>query len=82
MTEAQKITVKQIIKVYKDLFYEKPIIVDMGDRKIIVKKDSPIMHGIRNHTNDFSAMLIRSEIKSPFGDLQRIINIFEMKESF
>lgn len=44
MTEAQKITAKQIIKEYKDLFYEKPIIVDMGDREIIVKKNSPILH--------------------------------------
>ena len=38
MTEEQKTTAKQIIKEYEDLFYEKPITVDMGDRKIILKR--------------------------------------------
>ena len=32
MTDAEKTTAKQIIKEYEDLFYEKPIIVDIGDR--------------------------------------------------
>ncbi len=44
MTEAQKTTAKQIIKEYEDLFYEKPITVDMGDRKIILKRNGPILH--------------------------------------
>lgn len=37
MTDAQKTTAKQIIQEYDDLFYEKPIIVNMGDREIILK---------------------------------------------
>ena len=44
MTDAQKTTAKQIIKEYEDLFYEKPITVDMGDRKIILKRNGPILH--------------------------------------
>lgn len=44
MTDSQKTTAKQIIKEYEDLFYEKPITVDMGDRKIILKRNSPILH--------------------------------------
>ncbi len=44
MTEAQKTTAKQIIKEYKDLFNEKPITVDMGDREIILKRNGPILH--------------------------------------
>lgn len=41
MTEAQKTTAKQIIKDYEDLFNEKPITVDMGDREIILKEMVP-----------------------------------------
>ena len=44
MTDAQKTTAKQIIKEYEDLFYEKPITVDMGDRKIILKRNGPVLH--------------------------------------
>ena len=44
MTDAQITTAKQIIKEYEDLFYEKPITVDMGDRKIILKRNGPILH--------------------------------------
>lgn len=44
MTDSQKTTAKQIIKEYEDLFYEKPITVDMGDRKIILKRNGPILH--------------------------------------
>lgn len=44
MTDAQKTTAKQIIIEYEDLFYEKPIIVDMEDRKIILKRNSPVLH--------------------------------------
>ena len=44
MTDAQIKTAKQIIKEYEGLFYEKPIIVDMGDREIILKKNSPVLH--------------------------------------
>ena len=42
MTDAQIKTAKQIIIEYEDLFYEKPIIVNMEDRKIILKKNSPV----------------------------------------
>jgi hypothetical protein len=44
MTDSQKTTAKQIIKEYEDLFYEKPITVDMGDRKILLKRNGPILH--------------------------------------
>ena len=44
MTYAQKTTAKQIIKEYEDLFYEKPNIVDMGDREIILKRNGPVLH--------------------------------------
>ena len=44
MTEEQKTTAKQIIKEYEYLFYEKPITVDMGDRKILLKRNGPILH--------------------------------------
>ena len=44
MTNEQTITAKKIIQEHEDLFYEKPIIVDMGDRKIILKKNSPVLH--------------------------------------
>jgi hypothetical protein len=44
MTEAQKTTAKQIVKEYYDLFDEKPIMVNMGDREIVVKRNGPILH--------------------------------------
>ena len=44
MTSEQIIAANQIVKEYEDLFYEKPIIVDMGDRKIILKRNSPVLH--------------------------------------
>ena len=44
MTNEQRITANQIIKEYQDLFYEKPIIVDMGDRKITLKRNGPVLH--------------------------------------
>lgn len=44
MTNEQLITANQIIKEYQDLFYEKPIIVDMGDRKITLKRNGPVLH--------------------------------------
>ena len=44
MTDAQKTTSKQIIQEYEDLVYEKPITVDRGDRKIILKRNGPILH--------------------------------------
>ena len=52
MTDAQKTTAKQIIQEQDDLFYEKPIIVNMGDRKIILKintilKNDPIILKIK-----------------------------------
>ena len=40
MTSEQIIAANQIVKEYEDLFYEKPIIVDMGDRKIILKRNA------------------------------------------
>jgi hypothetical protein len=44
MTNAQHATAKQILKEYQELFYEKPIIVDMGDRKITLKRNGPVLH--------------------------------------
>jgi hypothetical protein len=44
MTNEQHLTATQIIKEYQDLFYEKPIIVDMGDRKITLKRNGPVLH--------------------------------------
>jgi hypothetical protein len=44
MTDAQKTTAKQIVNEYEDLFYEKPIIVNMGDREIILKRNGPMLH--------------------------------------
>ena len=44
MTDAQITTAKQIIKEYEDLFYEKPITVDMGDRIIYLQRNTPILH--------------------------------------
>jgi len=52
MTDAQITTAKQIVKEYYDLFEEKPIIVNMGDREIILKintilKNDPIILKIK-----------------------------------
>jgi hypothetical protein len=44
MTNEQHLTATQIIKEYQELFYEKPIIVDMGDRKITLKRNGPALH--------------------------------------
>lgn len=44
MTNEQHLTATQIIKEYQELFYEKPIIVDMGDRKITLKRNGPVLH--------------------------------------
>ena len=44
MTDAQKTTAKQIVKEYYDLFEEKPIRVDMGDRIIYLHRNGPMLH--------------------------------------
>jgi hypothetical protein len=44
MTDAQKTTAKQIVNEYYDLFDEKPIMVNMGDREIVVKRNGPVLH--------------------------------------
>ena len=44
MTNEQTSTAKQIVKEYYDLFDEKPIIVNMGDREIVVKRNGPALH--------------------------------------
>jgi hypothetical protein len=44
MTNEQTTTAKQIVKEYNDLFDEKPIIVNMGDREILLKRNGPILH--------------------------------------
>lgn len=44
MTNEQSSTAKQIVKEYYSLFEEKPTIVTMGDRKIILKKNGPVLH--------------------------------------
>jgi hypothetical protein len=44
MTDTQITTAKQIVKEYYDLFEEKPIIVNMEDREIILNINSPILH--------------------------------------
>ena len=44
MTNEQHFTATQIIKEYQDLFYEKPSIVDMGDRKITLTRNGPVLH--------------------------------------
>ena len=44
MTDAQKTTANQIVNEYYDLFDEKPIMVNMGDREIVVKRNGPIIH--------------------------------------
>lgn len=44
MTDEQKTTANQIVKEYYDLFDEKPIMVNMGDREIVVKRNGPTLH--------------------------------------
>jgi len=44
MTNEQTTTAKQIVKEYYDLFDEKPIMVNMGDREIVVKRNGPVLH--------------------------------------
>ena len=44
MTNEQTSTAKQIVKEYYDLFDEKPIMVNMGDREIVVKRNGPVLH--------------------------------------
>jgi hypothetical protein len=44
MTNEQHLTATQIIQEYQELFYEKPIIVDMDDRKITLKRNGPVLH--------------------------------------
>lgn len=44
MTNEQTSTAKQIVKEYYDLFNEKPIMVNMGDREIVVKRKGPVLH--------------------------------------
>jgi hypothetical protein len=44
MTNEQTKTAKQIVKEYYDLFDEKPIMVNMGDREIVVKRNGPALH--------------------------------------
>ena len=44
MTNEQTKTAKQIVKEYYDLFDEKSIMVNMGDREIVVKRNGPALH--------------------------------------
>ena len=44
MTNEQTIAAKKIVKEYYDLFDEKPIMVNMGDREIVVKRNGPVFH--------------------------------------
>lgn len=44
MTDAQITTAQQIVKEYYDLFEEKPIRVDMGDRIIYLHRNGPMLH--------------------------------------
>ena len=44
MTNEQTSTANQIVKEYYDLFDEKPIMVNMGDREIVVKRNGPVLH--------------------------------------
>ena len=44
MTNEQTKTAKQIVKEYYDLFDDKPIMVNMGDREIVVKGNGPALH--------------------------------------
>jgi hypothetical protein len=44
MTTPQRNTASQIVKEYEDLYYEKPIPVDMGNRIIYLQRNGPILH--------------------------------------
>ncbi len=44
MTNEQTSTAKQIVKEYQALFDEKPTIVKMGDREIVVKRNGPLLN--------------------------------------
>ena len=44
MTEAQKITAKQIINDFRDLFNEKPITVLLSEIEVLIRKNGPILH--------------------------------------
>ena len=44
MTEAQKITAKQIINDFRDLFNEKPITVLLSGKEVFIRKNGPILH--------------------------------------
>lgn len=44
MTNEQTSTANQIVKEYYDLFDEKPIMVNLGDREIVVKRNGPVLH--------------------------------------
>ena len=44
MTEAQKITAKQIINDFRDLFNEKPITVLLSGKEVLIRKNGPILH--------------------------------------
>jgi hypothetical protein len=44
MTNEQTIAAKKIVKEYFDLFDEKPIMVNMGDKEIVVKRNGPALH--------------------------------------
>ena len=44
MTDAQKTTANQIVNEYYNLFDEKPIMVNMVDREIVVKRNGPLLH--------------------------------------
>ena len=44
MTDAQITTAQQIVKEYYDLFEEKTIRVDMGDRIIYLHRNGPMLH--------------------------------------
>ena len=44
MTTQQRNTASQIVKEYEDLYYEKPIPVDMGNRIIYLQRNGPILH--------------------------------------
>ena len=46
MTNEQKITAKQIINEYKDLFDNKPITVLMVGKEILIRKNGPVLHPI------------------------------------
>ena len=82
MTNEQTSTANQIVKEYYDLFDEKPIMVNMGDREIVVKRNGPVLHphykelangnilfGVgTEYTNDMLVIGINSwKIIKPYG---------------